>query len=214
MSPTAIFLFKWLQQNASSQAKSGTDRGFQTRGERRGSNDLLETSAIGSHGKGSARMDSEQKCGGKQLVMNMTAMGAVYGAVRPSWPQNSSWEDSQVLTDELLQPCDGHMAQTVRSGVNMGSGGLREWFILPPCHSLWATPLEMASNVTVLRRKISSFCLSVTAAQTDLLTSCAPPPPLALCVCVSRSSPFQGSWHTVYLRDAWGKSKVKLQQCI
>lgn len=29
-------------------------------------------------------MDSEQKCGGKQLVMNMTAMGAVYGVERPS----------------------------------------------------------------------------------------------------------------------------------
>lgn len=36
MSPTAIFLFKWLQQNASSRAKSGTDRGSETRAERRG----------------------------------------------------------------------------------------------------------------------------------------------------------------------------------
>lgn len=65
--------------------------------------------------KGSARMDREEKCGGKQLVMNLTAMGAVYGVERLSWPQNSSWEDSQVLADELLQLSDGHMAQTVRN---------------------------------------------------------------------------------------------------
>lgn len=57
-----------------------------------------------------------KESGGKQLVMNLTATGAVYDVERPSWPQNSSWEDSQVLTDELLLLSDGHMAQTVREG--------------------------------------------------------------------------------------------------
>lgn len=77
--------------------------------------------------KGSARMDTEQKCGGKQLVMNLTALGAVYGMERPSWPQNSSWEDSQVLTDELSQPSDGHMVQTVRSRSGVGCWGSGGW---------------------------------------------------------------------------------------
>lgn len=43
----------------------------------------------------------------------------------------------------------------------VGGGKRVEWFILPPCRSLWVVPLEIVSNVTVLRRKISTLCLSV-----------------------------------------------------
>lgn len=119
MSPTAIFLFKWLQQNASSRAKSGTDAVYsETRAERMGGllSDLLETSGCVG-GRGVAGMDMQEGGGeeaeGGQLVMNLTE-SCLCRRQKPGRPQNCSSEDSQVLTDELLQPCDGHRAQTAR----------------------------------------------------------------------------------------------------
>lgn len=86
--------------------------------------------------------------------------------------------------------------QQERQGKGALGSGL--WFILPPCHSLWAAPLEIASNVTVLKRKISTLCLSVTVAQPDLHTS-----PHALCVDINPTSPFHG-WHKC-IHQTWTK---------
>lgn len=147
--------------------------------------------------KGSARMDSEQKCGGKTVSdePDWKLFMACRGRADPGTAPR------RILEFSLMSFCSPLMATWPRQwgeegGVHSRGGpGSGEWFILPPCHSLWATPLEMASNVTVLRRKISTLCLSVTAAQTDLLTSYVLL--LALCVCISQSSTFQGSRHNV-----------------
>lgn len=196
MSPTAIFLFKWLQQNASSRAKSGTDRGSQTRGKRRGQMIYWKRLLLGA---------TERECKDGQWAK-------VWGETvsdEPDWKlfmacrgrADPGTAPRRILEFSLMSFCSPLMATWPRQwgeegGVHSRGGpGSGEWFILPPCHSLWATPLEMASNVTVLRRKISTLCLSVTAAQTDLLTSYVLL--LALCVCISQSSTFQGSRHNV-----------------
>lgn len=146
--------------------------------------------------KGSARMDSEQKCGGKQLVMNLTE-SCLWRVEAELTPEQllGGFSSSHWWAFAALWWPHGPDSEERKGVHSRGGPGSGEWFILPPCHSLWATPLEMASNVTVLRRKISTLCLSVTAAQTDLLTSYVLL--LALCVCISQSSTFQGSRHNV-----------------
>lgn len=226
MSPTAIFLFKWLQQNTSSRAKSGTDRGSQTRGKmRRGSNDLLETSAIGCYGKevqgwtvGKSVCVCVHVCAcmcahGGQLVMNLTESCLRRREARLTSEQllggfsSSHWWAFAAL---WWPHSPDNKEQRGGGRVGLGSG---QWFILPPCQSLWATPSEMASNVTVLRRRISTLpkCYSSSDGLTHLM--CAPPGT----VCFHQpdsTTPFKGYWRNVYQWDTWRKSKVKLQRCI
>lgn len=125
MSPSAIFLFKWLQQNTSSWAKSGTDRGFQTRGKRRGQMIYWKRLLLGVREKKSRDRQRAGWGGWEGLLMNLTAMGAVYEVERLDWPENSSSEDSQLLPDELLQPSDDHRAQTMGGGVRGARGSSR-----------------------------------------------------------------------------------------
>lgn len=62
----------------------GDRQGFPDKRREEGSNDLLETSAIGCYGKGVQGWTLSKRVGGKQLVMNLTATGAVYDVERPS----------------------------------------------------------------------------------------------------------------------------------
>lgn len=69
----------------------GDRQGLLDKRQEEGSNDLLETSAIGCYRKG-VQGWTVNKCvrvralgmGGAQLVMNLTATGAVYGVERPN----------------------------------------------------------------------------------------------------------------------------------
>lgn len=144
---------------------------------RRGSNDLLETSAIGCYGKGVQGWTVRKSvCArmGMQLVMNLTESCLRRREARLTSEQllggfsSSHWWAFAAL----WWPHSPDSKEQRGGGEAEGSG---QWFILPPCQSLWATPLEMASNVTVLRRKISALpkCYSSSDGLTHLM--CAPP---------------------------------------
>lgn len=85
--------------------------------------DLLEMSGCGgereslgwTHMQGGGGESGWEGVGGGQLVMNLTE-SCLCRRQKPGRPQNCSSEDSQVLSDELLQPSDGHRAQTAREG--------------------------------------------------------------------------------------------------
>lgn len=85
---------------------------------------LIYWKCLGAAGRGSrwdgrtCREEEGKWVGGSrggQLVMNLTE-SCLCRRQKPGRPQNCSSEDSQVLSDELLQPSDGHRAQTAREG--------------------------------------------------------------------------------------------------
>lgn len=134
-------------------------------------NDLLETSGIARYGK---KALARKVC--------MCVCECVWWGVEGSVDDEPDWKlfmgqrgqahprraPARILKFSVMSFCSPLMAAQLRQWEAKRVEGEKrvEWFILPPCRSLWVIPLEIVSNVTVLRRKISTLCLSVTAAQT------------------------------------------------
>lgn len=114
-------------------------------------------------------------------------MGAVYGVERPTWPleqflggfSSSYWWAFAALWWPHSPHARGAGGRKVRA-----IQGSRQWFILPPCHSLQATLHKMASELTVLGRKIRTVFLSVALIH-PFCACCG----FALCVLASQCSP-------------------------
>lgn len=120
MSPTAIFLFKWLQQNASSLAKSGTD------GRKWGFNDLLETSGIGWYGKKVLAWKASVCVG----VVVVVVVGGSFSE-EPDWKlfmgqrgqTHPRTAPARILKFSLMSFCSPLMAAQLRQWAAKGSVG-------------------------------------------------------------------------------------------